>query len=128
MSEQLITLYARMSDITSPECASTCKLPHSCCSGEYCEMTIEDARDKWSTTLVRTDHPTLPLMGPTGCVAAPHLRPLCTFHTCEVNSWGSKSNDPEGKWTTEYFEVRTQIEALEFQAYLDREERCASKS
>lgn len=128
VSAQLITLYKRMSDITAPECAAVCKLPHSCCSPEYCEATIEDAAHKWGTTLVRTDHPTLPLMGPDGCTAAPHLRPLCTFHTCEINGAGFKRNDPGDVWTTEYFKVREQIEALEFQAYLDREEGCVSKS
>ena len=32
-------------------------------------------------------------MGPRGCIATPHLRPLCTFHTCAVNAWGGKSDD-----------------------------------
>jgi hypothetical protein len=50
-------------------------------------------------------------MGPTGCTAAPHLRPLCTYHTCKINSLGCDPADPE--WTTTYFDVRDRIEEIE---------------
>jgi hypothetical protein len=69
------------------------------------------AQDKWGVTLERTDHPKLPLMGPNGCTAEPHLRPICTLHTCDVNSLGFKRGDEE--WTRKYFEIRDEIESEE---------------
>ena len=59
-------------------------------------------------TLVPTGHPTLPFMGPNGCTVEPHLRPLCTMHTCAINAFGFKPDDPE--WTVKYFVLRELIE------------------
>lgn len=70
-------------------------------------MAIEYARDEWGETLKTTDHPRLPLMGPAGCTAAPHLRPLCTLHTCQMNGFGT-SGRPE--WDGQYFKLREEIE------------------
>jgi len=109
--EHLVKLYRSLYDLTNPECGK-CRLPHSCCSGEYCEATIEYAKESWNTILERTDHPKLPLMGPNGCIAAPHLRPSCTMHTCQVNGFGFKPDDP--KWTNKYFSIREEIEGLEY--------------
>ena len=58
--------------------------------------------------LTPTDHPRLKFMSPTGCVVPPHLRPLCTLHTCDVNGRGFKPNDPA--WTARYFALREQLE------------------
>jgi len=107
MKAILVTLFREMSDLTAPECASVCKLPHSCCSLEYCNMAEQFARDD-GIILLHTDHPQLPFMGPTGCTVAPHFRPLCTLHTCDINSLGFKKHDPE--WTDRYFILRNQIE------------------
>lgn len=107
----LIDLDRQMSEHTAPECASVCLVPHGCCSIEYCELTLRNARRVWGIELPLTDHPDLPLMGPDGCTAAPHLRPLCTVHTCEISSHGFKRGDDA--WTTRYFELRDELSLLE---------------
>jgi hypothetical protein len=109
--EQLIKLYRSMYELTEPECRNSCTCPQSCCSPEYCEATIDWARTEWNTELRPIPGAKLPLMGPRGCIAAPHLRPLCTFHTCAVNAWGGKADDYI--WTESYFELRSRIERLE---------------
>jgi hypothetical protein len=112
--EQLIKLYKSMYDLTEPECRLSCRMPQRCCSPEYCEATIEFAAEEWNMKLERTDHLKLPLMGPSGCTAPPHVRPMCTFHTCDVNGLGFKRNDPDGEWNKKYFELREEIETLEY--------------
>ncbi len=108
---KLIGLYRRMADVTLPKCKA-CRVPLSCCSPEYCTGTIEHARERWGVELLTTNHPRLPLMGPTGCTAEPHLRPCCAVHTCSINSLGLERNDP--KWTEDYFTLREEIEVQEF--------------
>ena len=113
---KLIQLYQLMAELTKPECAN-CRGPYSCCNSAYCHETIEWAATQWATTLVPTNHPNLPLLGPSGCIAAPHLRPCCTLHTCEINSLGYKKGD--NNWTKKYFKLRQQIDAEEFKHYHD---------
>jgi hypothetical protein len=62
--------------------------------------------------LDRTQHPKLPLMGPDGCIAAPHLRPLCTLHTCAINGRGTSGNM---EWDKKYFELREKIDILQME-------------
>lgn len=117
-SERLIYLYAEMSKLTAPECAHTCRAPFSCCAPLYCEQTMEWAKKHWDVTLepvngVNVRGETLPLLGPNGCIAAPHLRPICTVHTCQINSIGCKPGDLA--WTKRYFELREELEELEFE-------------
>lgn len=76
-------------------------------------MSIQYAKDRWNTDLTRTAHPRLPLMGEHGCIAPPHLRPMCTMHTCQVNSLACKPGDPQ--WTNRYFQLRDQIEDMEYE-------------
>lgn len=118
--EQLIKLYKSMYDLTEPECRLSCRMPQTCCSPEYCEAAIETAAEEWNLKLEPTGHPKLPMMGPTGCIAPPHVRPMCTMHTCDVNGIGHKRNDPGNKWNAEYFELREQIEHLEYQRMKDK--------
>ena len=100
-----------MADLTAPQCAGigpgSCKLPHSCCSPEYCEMAIERAATLGEVLEVQRHDPRLPLMGPGGCVAAPHLRPLCTLHVCSINSLGFNPLDEE--WTRKYSALRDKL-------------------
>lgn len=49
-----------------------------------------------------------------GCVVPAWLRPLCTLHTCDISGWGFKADDPEGKWTESYFNLRNEIEDEEW--------------
>lgn len=103
---QLVQLMQQMADLTLPECQK-CRLPLSCCDSMYCEMAMEYAKEELGVTLEKTDHPILPLMGLTGCTAAPHLRPLCTLHTCKINGIGSSGNSD---WDRQYFELREKID------------------
>jgi hypothetical protein len=110
-SRELVILYEDMARHTEPECANNCRLPRSCCSPEYCQFTLDYAQKEWGLVLMQTSHPTLPLMGPKGCTAPPHVRPACTLHTCSVNGFGFKPNDMP--WTEKYFKIRGAIESLE---------------
>lgn len=105
---KLIKLYQELADLTLPECRLVCKKPYSCCSSEYCEFSMHLAKQR-GVTLEPTGHARLPLMGPTGCIAPPHLRPMCTAHTCEMAGLGYKKGDTEGKWSIRYFDLRSLI-------------------
>lgn len=79
-------------------------------------MAINYAKQFWDVDLPVTDHDRLPLMGEQGCTAAPHLRPLCSIHTCEISNFGCKPNDK--KWTDKYFGLRSEIEKIEFEEFM----------
>jgi hypothetical protein len=106
MNEKFVILMQEMSELTEPECAKVCRVPHSCCSEEYCEMAIEFALED-GVVLTRTEHASLPLMGPKGCTALPHFRPMCTLHVCSIAGVGFKALDPV--WTKKYFQLRAKI-------------------
>ena len=108
---QLVDLYRQMAEMTAPECAG-CRSPHSCCEAEYCLGAEEHAKARWGVEPKRTDHPKLPFMGESRCTLEPHLRPICTVHTCDVASIGCKRGDPE--WTQKYFILREKIDVLEW--------------
>lgn len=112
--EKLINLYQEMYELTRPECEK-CRVPLSCCSGEYCAITLSYAEENWKISLPITDHPALPLMGPKGCTAAPHLRPICTVHTCDINCLGFKRDDIDDSWSDKYYDLRSDIELLEIE-------------
>lgn len=117
--DRLIELYRQLYELTITDCKKKCKLGvGSCCSSEYCEMALQYARDFWDTELKPTGFPNpkgLMFLGPEGCVVAPHLRPLCTAHDCQINSLGVKPGDPE--WTTAYFKLRNKIDRLEWERH-----------
>ena len=107
MSKGLTELFQEMSDLTAPECAASCKAPRSCCDEMYCDLAAEYAASQ-GVTLTDTGHTTLRFMGPDGCTVAPHLRPLCTLHTCAIQGFGFKPGD--NAWTHKYFTLRDKIE------------------
>jgi hypothetical protein len=109
---KLKVLMKEMADLTLPECQSACVVPLSCCDSMYCAITEIYARDFFNITLEPTENSSLKFMGPSGCTVAPYLRPLCTLHTCEVNSLGYKRHDPGLAWTNSYFELREKIDDL----------------
>ena len=113
---RLIILYGQIAQLTLPKCKQ-CPVPLSCCSPEYCEMAIQHAKKRWDVELKPTGHPRLPMMGVNGCVASPHFRPLCSLHTCRINSLACEPDDPE--MTERYFELRDQIEGLEMDAWAE---------
>ncbi len=108
---RLIELYAALSALTEPECSSRCARPRTCCEAQYCAFAIEHARTHWQVELQSTWHGALPLMGDDGCTVAPHFRPICTAHTCEMCEHGVKRSDPV--WTARYHEIMAAISAIE---------------
>lgn len=113
--QKLTELYQQMYELTEPECAK-CRASRSCCSPEYCQLAMQRAAE-FGVTLTPTGHDRLPLMGKAGCIAPPHLRPLCTLHTCDMSGLGFKRDDPLGEWTDKYFELRNEIDEFEIQIY-----------
>lgn len=110
---KMVTLYRRIADLTLGHCKQTCRNIGSCCSPEYCYLTIEIARDEWGTELPKTEHPTLPLLSLTGeCTAPPHMRPLCSLHSCDIANLGHFRSDVA--LTDKYFRLRREIDRLEF--------------
>ncbi|UEM03298.1 hypothetical protein JL101_025575 [Skermanella rosea] len=110
--QRLIALYAELAAHTEPECAgSRCAKPLSCCAPMYCDLTRDFALEYWGERLEPTWHPVLPFMGPRGCTVAPHLRPICTAHTCEVNEHGCKRGDEA--WNARYFDLTEEIGLIE---------------
>jgi len=115
LRQRLQALYAELSAATAGECAAACTRPQSCCASLYCGIAIDFARSHWDVELVPTWHRSLPLMGPDGCTAAPHLRPLCTAHTCAISDFGCKQGD--AGWTARYFTLVDAIAALEVELF-----------
>ena len=73
----------------------------------YCELAIEYAKELGEELKPGNTDPRLPLMGPYGCMAPPHLRPDCTLHVCCINSLGANLHDLD--WTEKYFQVRAKL-------------------
>lgn len=121
--QKLIYLYRKMYDHTKLKChPPRCKsyyTPMRCCSPEYCESTVQYAKDIWGVDLKITGHKDLPLMGPEGCTAEPHLRSICTVHDCLINSLGCDPGDDE--WTARYFQLRQEINELEHDLFFNKE-------
>ena len=123
-SPKLVQLFQQMADMTAPECAGvgvgSCKIPHSCCDEMACTMTKMYAADQGITDL--PEYTPLNYKGAfylteRGCTVAPHLRPHCTLHTCQINSMGCKPGDPQ--WTKAYFKLRGQIDRQEWKERSD---------
>ena len=74
----------------------------------YCEMALEYAKEVGEELQQSSYDPQLPLMGPRGCIAPPHLRPICTVHVCCINGLGFNPESQE--WTKEYFKLRAKLE------------------
>jgi hypothetical protein len=111
-----------MADLTAPECAGigegSCRVPHTCCDELACSITKAFAASQGVTLpeYPPRDHRGAFYLSESGCTVAPHLRPLCTLHTCKINGLGFKPGDP--KWTAKYFRLRAQIERLDTRSVL----------
>lgn len=104
----IVDIFAQLAEHTRPACAS-CRVPYACCSAQQCQATARMAREDLGTDLAHlvTDHPTLPFMGPDGCVVAPHLRPICAVHVCGQHL-------TQDAWSARYWDLREAAgEALE---------------
>ncbi len=130
---KLKVLMQEMALLTEPECTTVCHRPHSCCDPMYCAITAQYALDVHGVVLEPQGHdPNLPFMGPTGCVVEPYLRPMCTVHTCEINSFAFKLKKPaeqlgkyvaltmDTEWTDEYFDLRERLDGLMFEIENER--------
>jgi len=115
MRARLIGHYAQLGALTARECSGQCARPRSCCEEKYCAFAIDFAKARWQVELQPTWHPALPLMGDDGCTAAPHLRPICTAHTCEICEHGEKRGD--AAWTARYYEIMNAIAEIEAIAF-----------
>ena len=110
----LIPLYAQMADLTKPECRK-CRRPHGCCNKGECLDTIAFAKEFWNIDLPMTENADIPLLGSdNSCSVPPHLRPICTVHTCQISGLGT-SGDQE--WDAKYFSLREQIADMEFEIF-----------
>lgn len=69
--------------LTNDACAKCEPRPLSCCRPIFCRATEAGLRATGREVPEPGGHPVLKFMGPTGCVVAPELRPLCTRHACE---------------------------------------------
>lgn len=112
MRDRLKELYQKLYELTNPVCSTKCFLPRTCCSPEYCDLAILWARAKWQETLVPTGHPRLPMMGPSGCIAPPHTRPMCTAHICEMTLY----RQGQDYWN-EYWKIRMDIDEIEWRFF-----------
>ena len=118
---RLITLYQEMYEFTLSECKESCRARLSCCSFEYCDEAERWAKEKWniqllpvhdgSVKVIDYSNTILPFMGDDGCVVLPHLRPMCTLHTCDINSMGYSRKGKE--WDDKYWKLREEIMVLE---------------
>ena len=108
--------YREMSELTKVKCGGD-KCPgvgnraYRCCDKMHCQMTIDHAYKDWGIRLPTTGHQ-LPLMGPTGCTALPHLRPWCTLHQCQIQETGCTK---DRAWDAKYFRLRNKLIRLEQQ-------------
>ena len=100
-SDDLITSFKEVADMTAPKCAS-CRAPFACCSKEQCEDTKNFAETYFDVVLEETGGK-LPFLGDKGCVVPPHFRPLCSVHVCEMHF-----SDPD--WTDKYMAAREKAE------------------
>ncbi|MEE8397159.1 MAG: hypothetical protein V3S29_13975 [bacterium] len=76
--------YREIAELTRPKCMGGCHEPGACCQPRYCSQAAARARE-FGISLAGQAHPTLPYLGPDGCVAPPYLRPLCSMHVCEFH-------------------------------------------
>lgn len=133
LEERLIQAYQELANHTRDDCVGVLKdgSPNptacaqskkqwKCCEPLYCDLAKDHAKEHWGTVLEDTPHyqtgkTPLPLMGPDGCSIAPHLRPSCSLHHCQINSLGIKLHCPE--WTERYFQLRSIVEELELERW-----------
>ena len=77
---RLSFIYNLMYQHTKTECATGCKIPHSCCGKVYCELAKTWAKDIWNVDIPyaqpTAEIPYLSTDETIGCILSPHLRPM----------------------------------------------------
>ena len=110
MNSNLVEAYQKLADITFDHCKRTCKNLGSCCDVDYCNFAISRA-EEFGVTLT-PGNGKFPLLIDGKCIAPPHLRPLCSAHSCDIAAFAEFRNEP--KLTEKYFDLRTLVDELEF--------------
>ncbi len=80
MKESVKNHLIKLHQLTNASCRK-CPQSYSCCERDFC-LAVESGLSAIGTTIQRTTHPTLPFMGPSGCVVPPELRPGCSGYVC----------------------------------------------
>lgn len=116
-SQNLEALYSDIADLTLGYCNNHCIRMGSCCSTEYCLLSIDYAKTDFGIELKHTGDD-LPLLDDTGkCTAPPYLRPMCSVHQCDIAGPGFFKEDPSRALTERYFKLRLEIDNLECKRY-----------
>lgn len=116
MSDSLPILYQKIAEMTGAscasgkdECAKFAGRTYRCCDRKYCEEAARFAKEAYGVELQPTGNPDLPFMSERGCVAAPHLRPICAMHCCTW-SWAPQSHiEHDEQKGREYVQLREEI-------------------
>ena len=77
---------------------------YRCCDSVFCAV-VDDHLNQVGIKISKTDNPSLPFMGPDGCVVPPELRPFCSTYVCPDRLKGDR------KFRREYQRIRAKIEA-----------------
>ena len=110
LKEEIIRVSAELAAFTNILCQDGCnpQAKWSCCHATFCKVAMDYASEFWGVELATTDNPELPLCGPYGCIAPPHLRPICTANLCDKLAYHPENHD-------RYFELRDQLSELHFE-------------
>lgn len=109
--QKLQKLYSEIADLTFEDCKKKCRNLGSCCESFYCEVAMQVAKDEYGLELKPTGNK-IPLLDSDGkCIAPPHVRQMCSFHSCDINSAGYFKGDKPR--TERYFQLRDEIETIE---------------
>lgn len=103
IKHDLIPLWQNMYQHTNNGCAE-CKSP--CCNIEYCEIAREYA-NSLDQHPDETNNELFYQADNGKCICPPHLRPMCTIHSCKVDK---SEVDPE--WLGEYWKMRDKLNIL----------------
>lgn len=108
MKDSYENQFQQMADFTLGVCATSCKKIGSCCSIEYCEQAMETGKEQ-GVNYEPTGNKKLPMLDTTTntCIVAPHHRPLCTLHQCDIEAFGFIRNDQKATMT--YYRMRESL-------------------
>jgi hypothetical protein len=108
-------LFQQMYDLTKAKCCGCTKRLRpfnnvGCCNVMYCEMADAYSGEHEPVPVDERVQTDIKYLRADGCILAPHLRPICTVHNCQINSLGFVPGDPG--WTKRYFKLREKIDAV----------------
>jgi hypothetical protein len=113
--ERLKVLYADLAEHTWSDCEVSCtyRPRYGCCHPMFCRLAAHFAARVWDVELEPTGHPRLPFMGPEGCTIEPHLRPVCSKHTCERSPLPFRERRQLSEWHRRYEDLMAEVERLD---------------